>query len=52
VKIEDIEVEVIMGENTSTIVTEAILKLYDSNASNILNIPDLISQDEKDEKDE
>ncbi|MCD3204025.1 hypothetical protein [Clostridium botulinum] len=46
-KIEDIEVEVIMGENTSTIVTEAILKLYDNNASKILDISDLISQDEK-----
>lgn len=46
-KIEDIEVEVIMGENTSTIVTEAILKLYDNNASKILNLSELTSKDEK-----
>ncbi|WP_187291190.1 hypothetical protein [Clostridium sp. K25] len=46
-KIEDIEVEVIMGENTSTIVTEAILKLYDNNASKILNLSELASKDQK-----
>ncbi len=35
-KAEDIEVEVIMGENTSKIFTEAILKLYKNNAAKVL----------------
>ncbi|MCW6059735.1 hypothetical protein LAV35_03815 [Clostridium sporogenes] len=35
--IDDIEVEIIMGENTSTIVTEALLKLYRDNASKVLD---------------
>ncbi|ABS40973.1 MULTISPECIES: hypothetical protein [Clostridium] len=34
--IDDIEVEVIMGENTSKIFTEALLKLYDNNAAKVL----------------
>lgn len=37
-KAEDIEVEVIMGENTPIIITEALLKLYDSNAAKVLNL--------------
>lgn len=37
--IDDIEVEVIIGENTSKIVTEAFLKLYDRNASKVLDLP-------------
>ncbi|HID0882457.1 TPA: hypothetical protein ACXDAY_003438 [Clostridium botulinum] len=37
-KAEDIEVEVIMGENTPNIITEAILKLYDNNAAKVLNL--------------
>ncbi|MBY6965279.1 hypothetical protein [Clostridium botulinum] len=39
-KAEDIEVEVIMGKNTPNIITEALLKLYDNNAAEILG-PDL-----------
>ncbi|WP_278321809.1 hypothetical protein [Clostridium botulinum] len=35
--IEDIEVEVIMGENTPDIITEALLKLYDNNAAKVLD---------------
>ncbi|ACO85993.1 hypothetical protein [Clostridium botulinum] len=35
-KAEDIEVEVIMGKNTPNIITEALLKLYDNNAAEIL----------------
>ncbi|WP_179116513.1 hypothetical protein [Clostridium botulinum] len=49
-KIEEIELEVIMGKNTSSIVTEAILKLYDNNVSkmlDILDIYDVISSDKK-----
>ncbi|MCD3232707.1 hypothetical protein IRP63_07215 [Clostridium botulinum] len=49
-KIEEIEVEVIMGKNTSSIVTESILKLYDNNVSkmlDILDIYDVISSDKK-----
>lgn len=34
--INDIEVEIIMGENTSTIITEALLRLYRDNASEVL----------------
>ncbi len=37
-KKEDIKVKVIMGKNTSAIVTEALLKLYDSNAAKVLNL--------------
>ncbi|WP_279284856.1 hypothetical protein [Clostridium sporogenes] len=37
-KAEDIEVELIMGENTSIIVTEALLKLYEENAEKVLNL--------------
>lgn len=36
-KAEDIEVEVIMGENTTNIITEAILKLYKNNAAKVLD---------------
>ncbi|WP_192817447.1 hypothetical protein [Clostridium botulinum] len=39
-KAEDIEVEVIMGKNTPNIITEALLKLYDNNAAEVLG-PDL-----------
>lgn len=39
-KEEDIEVEVIMGKNTPNIITEALLKLYDNNAAEVLG-PDL-----------
>ncbi|HIG0358255.1 TPA: hypothetical protein ACX96U_003630 [Clostridium sporogenes] len=39
-KEEDIEVEVIMGKNTPNIITEALLKLYDNNAVEVLG-PDL-----------
>ncbi|ABS39577.1 hypothetical protein [Clostridium botulinum] len=35
-KAEDIEVEVIMGENTPKIFTQAILKLYKNNAAKVL----------------
>ncbi|MEL5897966.1 hypothetical protein AAGC94_07790 [Clostridium sporogenes] len=35
-KEEDIEVEVIMGKNTPNIITEALLKLYDNNAAEVL----------------
>ncbi len=35
-KAEDIEVEVIMGKNTPNIITEALLKLYDNNAAEVL----------------
>ncbi|MBY6898769.1 hypothetical protein [Clostridium botulinum] len=34
--IDDIEVEVIMGKNTSEKFTEALLKLYDNNAAKVL----------------
>ncbi|WP_460284988.1 hypothetical protein [Clostridium botulinum] len=37
-KVDDIEVKVIMGENTSKIFTEALLKLYDNNAAKVLNL--------------
>lgn len=46
-KIEDIEVEVVMNENTSVIVTEAILNLYENNVSQILDIPNLNLRNEK-----
>ncbi|HID0881296.1 hypothetical protein [Clostridium botulinum] len=38
---DDIKVKVIMGENTSALVTEALLKLYDNNASKILDFNDV-----------
>ncbi|MBY6800159.1 hypothetical protein [Clostridium botulinum] len=37
---KNIKVKVIMGENTSALVTEALLKLYDNNAAKVLG-PDL-----------
>lgn len=37
-KVDDIEVKVIIGENTSKIFTEALLKLYDNNAAKVLNL--------------
>lgn len=43
---DDVEVKVIMGENTSTIVTEALLKLYDNNASKILDFNDVNKEKE------
>ncbi|MCW6085486.1 hypothetical protein [Clostridium sporogenes] len=35
---KNIKVKVIMGENTSALVTEALLKLYDNNAAKVLNL--------------
>ncbi|GAA0735363.1 hypothetical protein [Clostridium oceanicum] len=36
--IEDIEVEVISTEKTPALVTEAVLRLYENNASKILDM--------------
>ncbi|HGG0416062.1 TPA: hypothetical protein ACJFE8_000812 [Clostridium sporogenes] len=35
---KNIKVKVIMGQNTPNIITEALLKLYDSNAAKVLNL--------------